>query len=80
MSKRDYYEENKNIILNILKELVQEHPKDKCKCLIEDKEQNNKENMTDEQKQKIKEYYKKYYENMTDEQKQKKKRSSKKKI
>ena len=75
MDKKNYYKENKNIILNkikeqyendilnILKKLVQELLKDKY--LIEDK------------KQKMKEYQKQYRENRTDEQKQKMKKYQK---
>ena len=77
MSKKDYYEENKNIIsnkikeyykndiLNTLKKLVQELSKDKYKYLTEHYQKKYKENnpLTEDKKQKMKEYQKEYRKN-----------------
>ena len=66
MSKRDYYEKNKDVLLIRSKECYINN-----KELIRERANNKYKSLTEDEKQKMKDYQKQYRENMTDEQKQK---------
>ena len=69
MGKNNYYEKNKDIILDKAKQILNRS---------KDYQKQYRECKTDEQKQKMKEYQKEYIKDITDEQKQKRKDYQKK--
>ena len=74
MSKTNYYQKNRDIILKRAKEYYRNNPlAEEQKKRISHYQKEYQKNMTDEQKQRYREAKKHKYHNMTDKQKQKEK-------
>ena len=57
---KEYYKNNKDVILNILKELTKELIQELIKELIENKSLTEDKSLREDKKQKIKDYHKQY--------------------